>query len=112
MSTRSQQKRITKEAQILRHLRIQAGLSLNQAGRKCAITGSAIAHIEQGRMDISRARIEAMVDGYGCTMEEFYEYMDGKPVPMNLRDECQIILRTLDPSKLTLAHGLLSNLAK
>ena len=47
---RSQQKIITRDAQILRHMRISKKVSLNQAGRLVRISGSAIAHIEQGRM--------------------------------------------------------------
>ena len=112
MSERSQHKRITLEAQILRHLRIRAGLSLNDAGRVCNITGSAIAHIEQGRMDVSKKRIETMVQGYGCTIDEFYEYLDGKAVPMNYRDECYMLIRNLDETKLPLVHGVLANFAK
>jgi len=58
---RSAEKRITREAQVLRHLRTSKNLSLNQAGKKMSISGSAIAHIEQGRMDISRERLAAMI---------------------------------------------------
>ena len=112
MSARSQEKRMTIEAQVLRHLRISRRISLNKAGRICNITGSAIVHMEQGRMDISSARLETMVLGYGYTMDEFYEYLDGKAVPKNFRDECLIMLRDMDDSKLSLVHGLLTNMSK
>ena len=112
MSERSQQKKITSEAKILRHLRMSAELSLNDAGRVCNITGSAIAHIEQGRMDVSKKRIETMVHGYGHTMDDFYEYLDGKSIPMNYRDECYMLIRNLDDNKLALVYGVLVNFSK
>lgn len=113
MSKRSNEKRITKEAQVLRYLRIKSRMSLNQAGRACGITGSAIAHIEQGRMDVSTARIHIMVEAYGCTMDDFYGYIDGEAdVPTNYRDECTFLIRDMPEAKLALAHGILQNLAK
>ncbi|MGE0527881.1 MAG: helix-turn-helix domain-containing protein [Bdellovibrionales bacterium] len=42
-------------------MRVSKQLSLNQAGKLVNISGSAIAHIEQGRMDISRARLETRI---------------------------------------------------
>ena len=97
------------EAQVLRHLRLSKNLSLNQAGRVLRITGSAIAHMEQGRMDISKKRIETMVQGYGYAMDEFYEYLDGKPIPINYRDECLIIIRQLEPAQLQAIYPILVN---
>ncbi len=76
MTNRSEQKRITLKAKILRHMRHSSAMSLNDAGRECGISGSAIAHIEQGRMDVSLRRIETLVEVYGYTMDQFYEYME------------------------------------
>lgn len=75
-----------------------------------AITGSAIAHIEQGRMDISRARIEAMLAAYEYTREEYLAFFDGASLPINLRDECSNIIRQLDDGKLQVVHSVLVNL--
>jgi transcriptional regulator with XRE-family HTH domain len=43
-----QEKRITREVEVLRYLRLAKKLSLNGAGAAVGISGSAIAHIEQG----------------------------------------------------------------
>ena len=110
MATRSEQKRITVEAKTLRHMRHSRGMSLNEAGRECGISGSAIAHIEQGRMDVSSKRIETMVAAYGFTMDQFYEYIEGKTVPINFRDESIALLRELDEARLPMVHALLLNL--
>jgi transcriptional regulator with XRE-family HTH domain len=109
---RSQQKIITRDAQILRHLRISKKLSLNEAGRSVGISGSAIAHIEQGRMDISRARLETLVQAYGYTLGEYMEFADGRELPQNLRDECLMLLRRCDESKVQVLHPVISNLIK
>lgn len=109
---RSQQKIITRDAQILRHLRLSKKFSLNKAGRTVGISGSAIAHIEQGRMDISRARLETLVHAYGYTMGEYLEFADGKELPKNLRDECLFLLRRCDEAKIQVLHPVISNLIK
>ena len=109
---RSQQKIITRDAQILRHMRLSKGMSLNMAGKSVRISGSAIAHIEQGRMDISRERMKTLVAAYGYKIEEFLEFHDGKPIPANLRDECIILLRRCEESKIQMLHPLIANLSK
>ncbi len=106
---RSQQKRITKEAMVLRHMRQTRNLSLNDAGGLVGISGSAIAHIEQGRMDISHARLQTLLEAYRFTQEEYLEFFDGRPIPISLRDDCILILKQLDDSRLQAVHSVLIN---
>lgn len=73
------------------------------------ITGSAVAHIEQGRMDVSRARIREMIRVYGYSQDEYLEFFDGKEVPINLRDECVGIIKRLDQGKLQAVYSVLVN---
>lgn len=107
--SRSSQKRITKEAIILRYMRLSKNLSLNQAAKLLGITGSAIAHMEHGRMDLSRLRIQTMILAYGYTTDEYLEFFDGRAVPINLRDECIQIVRQLDQVKLQAVYAVLVN---
>ena len=109
---RSYQKQITKEAQILRHMRLSRKLSLIKAGRRLGISGSAIAHIEQGRMDLSRKRIATMIEAYEYSTADYMEFFDGKEVPRNFRDECIFLLRHCDESKVQMLYPIISNLAK
>lgn len=111
MSKRSQQKRVTTANKALRYMRQQRRLSMNQAGRLCSITGSAISHLEHGRMDLPTARIEAMVRVYGFTMDDFNALVRGDEVPLNKRDECLAIIRHLDEGKVSAVYGLLVNFA-
>lgn len=103
------QKRITQEAVILRHMRHVRKLSLNQAGRLVGITGSAVAHFEQGRTTVSRARIETFLEAYRFTRDEYLDYFKVEALPINLRDECLVIVRQLDEVKLQAVHAVLVN---
>ena len=107
--SRSSQKRITQEAIVLRHLRLSRKLSLNKAGRLVGITGSAIAHIEGGRMEVSRARTDTMVEAYGYTRDDYLEFFDGRELPINLRMECTSIIGQLDDTKLQAVYAVLVN---
>lgn len=107
---RSKQKKITRDAKILRHMRLSRRLSLNKAGKLVKISGSAIAHIEQGRMDISQARLETLVAAYKYTQQDYLEFCDGRELPRNLRDECILLLRRCDESKILVLHPVISNL--
>lgn len=107
---RSKQKRITRDAKILRHMRLSKKLSLNEAGKLVRISGSAIAHIEQGRMDISRARLETLVAAYGYTQQDYLDFCDGRELPRNLRDECILLLRRCEESKIQMLYPVISNL--
>ena len=107
--SRSSQRRITQEAIVLRYMRNSKKISPNQAGRLVGITGSAIAHIEGGRIEVSRARIETMVQAYGYTHEEYLEFFDGREMPINLRDECTGIIGQLDETKLRAVNAVLVN---
>lgn len=86
-------------------------LSLNQAGRAVRISGSAIAHMEQGRMDISGARLRTLIEAFGFTEEQFLEFMDGKAIPRNLRDECLNLIRLCPEDKLTVLHPVIASIA-
>ena len=104
------QKKITQEAIVLRHMRHARKLSLNQAGGLVGITGSAVAHFEQGRTPLSRTRIETFLDAYQFSREEYLEFFDGQNLPINFRDECLSILKQLDETKLQAVHAILVSL--
>lgn len=106
---RSYEKRITKEATVLRYLRHMKKLSLNQTGRLVGITGSAVAHIEQGRMDISRARLLSFLSGFGVTQDAFIELMESGGPLTSPHDECISIIKQLDETKLQAVLGILVN---
>ncbi|MGE3975635.1 MAG: helix-turn-helix domain-containing protein [Bdellovibrionales bacterium] len=101
---------ITGEVKTLRYMRIQAGLSMRQAGRLLGITDTAISHLENGKMKLPLARIEQMVVAYGETMDNFFRTSRAKTLPCTTREECERLLRRIPIAKLRLAYEALKNL--
>lgn len=104
---RSQQKIYTLEAKVLRHLRMSRRLSFRQASKILNISVATVAHIEHGRMNLSKQRLSKMLTAYGYTMEEFIEFMNGRVIPINHRDECIRMLDEIDESKLKAVYSVL-----
>ena len=107
---RSQQKRITREAEILRYMRMSRVISMRKAGSLINYSDSSINHFEQGRMDIREETIVKLVVAYEYTMEQFNEYRNGKVLPvLSIKDACMGLIDRLDESKLRAVHSLLAN---
>ena len=62
-------------------------------------------------MNISVARMRTLIAACGFTEEQFLEFMDGKILPPNLRDECIKLIRKCPESKLTVLHPVIANIA-
>ncbi len=107
-SKRSQEKRITVQSKVIRYMRLSRGISQREAARECGISEAAIGHYENGRMDISEARLADFLRAYGYSRREFDEYVYGKPLPViSVRDECIGLLGRIDETKLRAVHAVL-----
>lgn len=107
---RSQQKRVTLDAKIVRYMRVSRGISQREASRKCSLSEAAIGHYEHGRMEVSAIRLAQFLKAYGYTMEEFEEYKSGKPIPVvSVKDECVNLLNRIDDQKLRAVYGVLTS---
>ena len=105
---RSQIKRITREAVVLRYLRRSRRISMRAAGAVIGVTSSAISHYEQGRMDLPKARIPDLLAAYRYTVAEFDEFVLGKALPvLGIRDECEQIIQRMSDAKLKQLHAVL-----
>jgi len=109
---RSNQKIVTRRAQIIRFMRLSRNISQRQAALLCQCSEQGIGHYENGRMDISDTRLEIMLNAYGYTNDQFNEFLSGKEIPTDFRNECISILAGLDETKLRLIHGVLLNFTK
>lgn len=105
--SRRSEKRITRETEVLRSMRMARPLSLSQAGKVLGITGSAIAHIEGGRMDVLRARLEAMLKAYGFTQDQYLEFLEGRKLPIQYRDACHDLVDQLASDQLKAIYPML-----
>jgi transcriptional regulator with XRE-family HTH domain len=105
---RSSVKRITREAKIIRYMRLAKSIPTRRAGELVGVSGPAIIHYEHGRMDLSLYRIEQLVQAYGYTMEHFRALLGGEEIPiLSLREECANLINALDERKLKLIHFVL-----
>ena len=108
MRKRSNEKRITKMARVLRHLRLSRKISQREVGRRCGISEAAVGHYENGRMDVSPERLKQFLDLYDYKQKEFDEYMNGKKAAIiGLKGECIRLIERLDETQLQAIHGVL-----
>lgn len=109
MKKRSQEKRITPQAKIIRFMRLSRGISQREAARLCDLSEPAIGHYENGRMDISPLRLGQFLVVYGYSKKDFDAYLSGREIPvLNLKDECVRLLDRLNEAKLKAVHALLN----
>lgn len=108
---RKYQKNITKEARVLKSLRKLKGLNRVQAAKLCNLTKSVIDHWENGRVNLPKERIQAIIESWGCTMNDF-DYLMSQPI---LRDEtvekCQNKIEKLSIEQLMAIDALLNSFA-
>lgn len=105
---RTEIKKPTLEAKILRFMRQSRKLSFRNAGKLIRVSGSLINHYEHGRMDLSQARIEQLCTLYGYSTQEFAEYQSGRAIPiLNVKDECFALIERISEEKLRALHAVL-----
>ena len=106
---RKYQKVISKEARVLKVLRKMAGLTQPQAGTKCGLHRSCVDHLENGRVEITREKIEQVVRAYGFKMAVFEELLEAPMLRDEVLQDCLKILTVLDNEKLRAVKALLDN---
>lgn len=105
---RSYKKVITKEAKVLQVLRTLKGLTQYKASHLCGYHKTAIGHIENGRIEIPRKRVQHIVDCYGFTMDDFNHHMKSEVFVTEIQDDCIKIIKALGEEKLKAVYPLLS----
>lgn len=98
---RSQEKRTTKPARVLRFMRMSKRISMRAAGRMVGLSDSWVSHIEQGRLDLDDRKISRLIDAYGFSRREYETLLNGGEVPFNnIKDECIALIDQIDDAKL------------
>ncbi|WP_158536852.1 MULTISPECIES: helix-turn-helix transcriptional regulator [Halobacteriovorax] len=105
---RSYKRVITKEAQVLKAIRKLKGLSQYKASFLCGYHKTAIGHIENGRVEIPKSRIQHILEAYGFTMDDFDYHMKSEVFVTEIQDDCISIIRSLGEDKLKAVYPLLS----
>ena len=109
---RSNQKRITKRAEVIRYLRISKGMSQRDVSRRCRLSEAAIGHYEHGRMEVSEARLDQLLSLYGCSREKFDDHLSAPKMPtVRIREDCMNLLTRINEAKLQVVHSVLLSFA-
>ena len=86
---RSQQRRFTKKAKVLRYMRLSRGISQAEAAKICGCSEAAIGHYENGRMDVSEKRWGSFLRAYRYEFKDLEILLSASNLPIfRLKDEC------------------------
>ncbi len=107
---RSDIKKITKEALVLKYMRESRKLSMRKAAVRLGMSEPQVNHAENGRKDLSPEFIMRFCIGYNYTYKDFMDFVSNKrEVPEALLSECIGILRRLRPDKLKTIRTILDS---
>lgn len=111
MSDRSAKKLITKEARVLKAMRERSGLSMRDAAEKSGLGASLINFIENGRQNILRRHLDALLPAYGQTLESFQEDVQSNRLLMSIDHfRCMELVQKLPDDLATAVCKILSKL--
>ncbi|MCK5884161.1 MAG: helix-turn-helix transcriptional regulator, partial [Bacteriovoracaceae bacterium] len=105
---RSYQKIITKECKVLKSLRKEREISQDKASALCGYSRPAIGHIENGRIELDRERIEHIVQSYGFEMGRFIEALKMDEQRDEVVELCLERIKELNGSKLEIVKNFLA----
>lgn len=107
---RHYQKIITKDVRVLKNFRKMKNLSQDEASKICGYSRATIGHIENGRIELSKERIDHISMCYGFTYSDFENQLG----VVNLREEtidyCSRNLKSLSDEKLNLIKTMIDSL--
>lgn len=98
---RSDIKKVTKEALILKYMRESRHFSMRKAAKIIGVSEAQINHSENGRKDLRPDYILKVVAGLGYSYQDFLDFLNGKKeAPEHILSECIEILKRLSSEKL------------
>ena len=107
---RSYQKRISKECAVLRSMRLSQKLTQYKASELCGYAKASIGHIENGRIELNKKRIEHIVNSYGLSFRDFELNMKKEDIRSEVVDYCLDKISSLPDEKLDIVKNLLGSL--
>lgn len=107
---RSYRRVITKEVRVLKILRQMKNYSQDQASSVCGYSRPSIGHIENGRIELERNRIEHIVESYGHSITEFDRLMREEIIRDEILEAAYQKMKYLPEDKLKIVSSLLKSL--
>ena len=108
---RSYRRVITKEVKALKTMRLMKKITQDQASAVCGYSRPSIGHIENGRIELDKERIDHIVKSYGFSLDEYHKLLNESVPRDEIIRECDDILMRLGDEKLSLAYNLIKNLS-
>ncbi len=109
-SKRFRQRIVTRECAVLKELRVLRNLEQGEAAKICNFSKRKIGFIENGRITLTRSRIEHIVNCYGFTMEFFGVLLKQDQLDHEILDQSIEIIKRLDPNKRRVVLSMLYSL--
>lgn len=110
-SKRFRQRIISRECAVLKELRLLRNLEQGQASTLCGFSKRKVGFIENGRISLTKNRVEHMVISYGFTMEYFNQLLKLDLLRHELIERSIEILKKLDDNKLRILYPMLTSMA-
>ena len=103
--------KITNQARVLKSLRAESNLSMQEAGFLIGRSDSYISHLENGRMDIPKGeQLEALLNLYNCSHDNFLEKVRLYKEVTPRIDILSNLIKKLDENKVNILIHLTQNL--
>ncbi len=107
---RSDTKKLTKDALVLKYMRESRKLSMRRAAALIGVSEPQINHAENGRKDLTPDFTLKLVTGYGYSYQDFLDYVTSKKeAPESVLAECISILKRLHPEKIKTVKAILDS---
>ena len=106
---RSYQKIITKECRVLKSLRRMKKFTQDKAAKLCVYPRATIGHIENGRIELSRSRIDHILKAYSISYSQFEGCLNKTQLRDEIIEECVQKIESLEDKKLELVKNLLES---
>ena len=98
---RTSEIKITKEALLLREIRVKQGLSIREVGRRLGRSESYIRHIEKGRLDPPMGvALKEILEIYDVTLRQFNARLKKGEIERHPKSELISIINYLDEANL------------
>jgi transcriptional regulator with XRE-family HTH domain len=108
---RTSEIKLTKEALLLRELRLGAGLSLRETGRRLDCSESFVRHIEKGRLDFpNEDNLRKILFIYNVSLRQFKKKIKSEHIKEDPKNEINRILNYLDENRLEMVLKILKGI--
>ncbi|MEQ1665176.1 MAG: helix-turn-helix transcriptional regulator [Bdellovibrionales bacterium] len=99
-----------RQGNLLRKVRESTNLTMRQLAMQVGISHTAISQLENGKLDLPRARVEQIVIACGYKVEDFNKLLGVGSVVIDYRSECRALLNDMDEDCLKLMYGVMSRM--